>query len=102
MTIAVGRVATSHAAVQAVLRQPGSTSDQRHAAAVPDVAGEALSKVLLFMDAPNPPATWRPSSTLMPTPESFGRAAGAALTFTAYLVPLFDERRSGTPARPHP
>jgi cytochrome P450 len=27
------------------------------------------------------------------TPEQFGRAAGAALTFTAYLVPLFEERR---------
>jgi cytochrome P450 len=27
------------------------------------------------------------------TPEQFGHAAGAALTFTAYLVPLFEERR---------
>jgi cytochrome P450 len=27
------------------------------------------------------------------TPEQFGRAAGAALTFTAYLVPLFETRR---------
>lgn len=36
--------------------------------------------------------TWRPSSTSTP-PEEFGRAAGAALTFTAYLVPLFEQRR---------
>jgi cytochrome P450 len=27
------------------------------------------------------------------TPEEYGRAAGAALTFTAYLVPLFEQRR---------
>lgn len=48
-----GRTAASHAAVHAVLREPGWSSDQRRAAAVPDVAGEALSKVLLFMDAPD-------------------------------------------------
>ena len=27
------------------------------------------------------------------TPEQFGRAAGAALTLTSYLVPLFEQRR---------
>jgi cytochrome P450 len=27
------------------------------------------------------------------TPEQYGRAAGAVLTFTAYLVPLFEDRR---------
>ena len=157
--------ASSHAAVQAVLREPGWTSDQRHATEVPDLAGEALSKVLLFMDAPDHtrlrglvskaftprtvdqlrpriaalteellaplreagrfdviadfayplpvtvicellgvPATDRElfrSLTgdmaavidLDATPEQFGRAAGAVLTFTAYLVPLFEERR---------
>jgi cytochrome P450 len=30
---------------------------------------------------------------LDPTPEQLGHAAGAALTFTAYLVPLFEQRR---------
>jgi cytochrome P450 len=29
------------------------------------------------------------------TPEEYGRAAGAVLTFTAYLVPLFEQRRRG-------
>jgi len=52
MTMIDGRVATSHAAVTAVLREPGWSSDQRHAAAVPDIAAEALSSVMLFMDAP--------------------------------------------------
>ena len=157
--------ASSHAAVQAVLREPGWSSDQRHAAVMPDVAGEALSKVLLFMDAPdharlrglvskafNPRTVeeLRPriaevaEKLLAPlrevgrldvigdfafplpitvicellgvaaedrallrrltgdmaavldldaTPAQFGRAAGAVLTFTAYLVPLFEERR---------
>lgn len=157
--------ASSHAAVQAVLREPGWSSDPRHAAAVPDVAGEVLSKILLFMDDPdhtrlrgliskaiNPRTVeqLRPriaelaEELLAPlreagrfdviadfafplpvtvicellgvatedqglvrrltgdmavvldldaTPEQFGRAAGAALTFTAYLVPLFEERR---------
>lgn len=157
--------ASSHAAVHALLRGPGWSSDQRHAAAVPDIAGEMLSKVLLFMDAPdhgrvrglitkafNPRTVeqLRPriagvtEDLLAPlreagrfdviadfafplpvtvicellgvpaddralfrrltadmaavvdldaTPEEFGRAAGAMLTFTAYLVPLFEERR---------
>ena len=157
--------ASSHAAVQAVLRGPGWSSDQRHTAAVPDVAGEALSKVLLFMDAPDHTRlrgliskafTPRTVEQLRPriaevaeellaplreagrfdviadfafplpvtvicelfgvpaadrglfrrvtgdmavvldldaTPEQFGRAAGAMLTFTAYLVPLLEERR---------
>src|SRR5688500_590031 len=53
-----GWVATSHAAVQTVLREPGWRNDPRVASAyaragVPDVAGELLSKVLLFMDAPD-------------------------------------------------
>jgi cytochrome P450 len=160
-----GWLATSHAAVTSVLREPGWSSDQRHAAAVPDIAGEMLSRILLFMDAPDhtrlrgligkafTPRTvehLRPriaeltEELLAPlreagrfdvirdfafplpvtvicellgvpaadrelfrrltgdmaavldmdaTPEQFGRAAGAALTFTAYLVPLFEERR---------
>ena len=157
--------ASSHAAVHALLRGPGWSSDQRHAAAVPDIAGEMLSKVLLFMDAPdhgrvrglitkafNPrtveqlrPRIAEVTEVLLAplreagrfdviadfafplpvtvicellgvpaddralfrrltadmaavvdldaTPEEFGRAAGAMLTFTAYLVPLFEERR---------
>ncbi len=159
-------MATSHAAVTAVLREPGWSSDHRNATAVPDVAGEVLSKILLFMDAPDhtrvrglvskafTPRTieqLRPriaeltEEVLAPlreagalrrgrrlrlpasrdgdlrvarrscgdselfrrltrdmaavldldaTPEQFGHAAGAALTFAAYLVPLFEERRS--------
>lgn len=157
--------ASSHAAVQAVLRAPGWSSDHRRAAVVPEVAGEVLSRILLFMDAPDHtrlrglvakafhPRTveqLRPrinevaDGLLAPlretggfdviadfafalpvtvicellgipaedqalfrrltgdmavvldldaTPEQFGRAAGAVLTFTAYLVPLFEERR---------
>ena len=55
----VGWVASSHAAVQAVLREPGWSSDPRQATAyadqraalgIPETAGEFLSKVLLFMD----------------------------------------------------
>ena len=158
--------ATSHAAVTEVLRGPGWSSDQRHAADVPGVAGEVLSKILLFMDAPDHtrvrglvgkaftprtverlrpriaelagellaplreagsfdvigdfayplpvtvicellgvPAEDRPLFRrltadmaavvdLEATPEEFGRAAGAALGFTAYLVPLFEDRRT--------
>jgi cytochrome P450 len=158
-------VATSHAAVRAILRGPGWTSDQRRAAQVPDVAGEMLSKVLLFIDGadhtrlrgliskaftPRTVEQLRPriyelaEELLAPlreagrfdvigdfayplpvtvicellgvpaadrelfrrltrdmaavidldaTPEQFGHAAGAALTFTAYLVPLFEQRR---------
>jgi cytochrome P450 len=165
MTMIDGWVATSHAAVTAVLREPGWSSDHRNATAVPDVAGEVLAKVLLFMDAPDHTRvrglvskafTPRAVEQLRPriaalgdellaplrdagrfdvindfafqlpvtvicellgvpaadrelfrqqtremaavldwdaTPEQFGRAAGAALTFTAYLVPLFEERR---------
>jgi cytochrome P450 len=160
-----GWVATSHAAVTTVLREPGWSSDHRNASAVPDVAGEVLAKVLLFMDAPDHTRvralvskafTPRTVERLRPriadladelltplrgaarfdvindfafplpvtvicellgvpaadrelfrqhtrdmaavldldaTPEQFGRAAGAALTFTAYLVPLFETRR---------
>ena len=165
MTMIDGWPATSHAAVTTVLREPGWSSDHRNATAVPDVAGEVLSKVLLFMDAPDHTRvrglvstafTPRTVERLRPriaelteellaplqeaghfdvigdfafplpvtvicellgvpvadrelfrgltrdmavvldldaTPEQFGRAAGAALTFTAYLVPLFEERR---------
>src|SRR5256885_6809434 len=50
MTMIDGWLATSHAAVMAVLREPGWSSDQRNATAVPDDAGEVLSRVLLFMD----------------------------------------------------
>jgi cytochrome P450 len=161
----IGWTATSHASVTAVLRESGWSSDQRHAAAVPEVAGEVLSSVLLFMDAPDhirlrgliskafTPRTveqLRPriaeltDELLMPGRDAgrfdvigdfafplpvtvicellgipsadrelfhrltrdmaavldldadaaqFGHAAGAALTFTAYLVPLFEERR---------
>ncbi len=159
------RTVSSHAAVQAMLRESDWASDQRHANQVPDIAAEALSSVLLFMDAPDHtrlrgliskaftprtieelrpriaelteellaplrgtghfdliadfayplpvtvicellgvPATDRElfrSLTgdmaavidLDATPEQFGRAAGAVLTFTAYLVPLFEQRR---------
>ena len=157
--------ARSHAAVQAVLREPGWSSDPRHAADVPDAAGEVLSKVLLFMDAPDhgrvrglvskafnarsverlrPRIREVTEELLSPlrgvggfdviadfafplpvtvicellgvaaedralfrrltadmaavvdldaTPEQLGHAAGAALGFTAYLVPLFEARR---------
>ena len=157
--------ASSYAAVQAVLREPGWSSDQRHASDVPDVAAEALSSVLLFMDAPDhtrlrrlvakaftprcieqlrPRIAELTEDLLAPlreagrfdvigdfayplpvtvicellgvptadrdlfrtltrdmaavidldaTPEEYGRAAGAVLTFTAYLVPLFEQRR---------
>lgn len=157
--------ATSHAAVQTVLRKPGWASDQRHASQVPDIAAEALSSVLLFVDAPDhtrlrgliskaftprsidhlrPRIAALTEELLAPlqevgrfdviddfayplpvtvicellgvpaadrdlfrrltgdmaavidvdaTPEQYGRAAGAMLTFTAYLVPLFEQRR---------
>ena len=157
--------ATSHAAVVDVLRGQGWSADHRHAAAVPDVVGDVLSKVLLFMDAPDHDRvrglvarafTARRVDRLRPrivevadellaplqeagtfdviadvafplpvtvicellgvpaddrarfrrltsdlatvldldaTPQELGHAAGAVLTFTAYLVPLFEERR---------
>lgn len=157
--------ASSYAAVQTVLREPGWTSDQRHANQVPDIAAEALSSVLLFMDAPDHTRlrgliskafTPRSVEQLRPriaelteellaplrevghfdvirdfayplpimvicellgvphadrelfrrltsdmaavidldaTADEYSRAAGAALTFTAYLVPLFEQRR---------
>jgi cytochrome P450 len=169
-----GWVATSHAAVETVLREPGWSTDHRNASAfaftspdqgLPDIAGELLSKVLLFMDAPDharlrrlvsPAFTPRAMERLRPriteitdelltplcasgrfdviddlafalpvtvicellgvpaadrelfrrhtrdlaalldwdvTPERLGAAAVAAVTFTAYLVPLFEERR---------
>jgi cytochrome P450 len=56
---AEGWVATSHAAVSAVLREPAWSSDHRTATGfaavqaergIPDVGGELLGKVLLFMD----------------------------------------------------
>jgi len=159
------RTATSHAAVQAVLRGADWTSDPRRAADIPDLAADALSSVLLFMDAPDHTRvrgliskafTARSIERLRPriaelteellaplrevgaldvigdfayplpvtvicellgvpagdrelfrsltrdmaavidldaTAEEYGRAAGAALTFTAYLVPLFEQRR---------
>ena len=169
-----GWVAASHAAVQAILREPGWSSDARTATGyaeqqaelgIPEVAGELLSKVLLFMDAPDHTRlrslvskafTPRSVERLRPrigelteellaplrdagrfdviddfafslpvtvicellgvpaedremlrqqtrelavvldwdvTPEQLGSAAGAALSFAAYLVPLFEERR---------
>jgi len=53
-----GWVAASHAAVSAVLREPGWSSDHRNATthagvSVSEIAGELLSKVLVFMDAPD-------------------------------------------------
>jgi len=57
-----GWVAASHAAVQSVLREPGWSNDHRKATGyaeyqaergIPEVAGELLSKVLVFMDAPD-------------------------------------------------
>lgn len=158
-------IASSHSAVQEVLRGAGWSSDQRLAGGIPEIAAEVMSKVLVFMDAPdhtrlrrligsafNPRTVERlrpriaalARDLLVPlreigrfdvigdfafplpvtvicellgvpaedrwlfrrltgdmavildldaTPEQLGRAAGAALTFTAYLVPLFEERR---------
>src|SRR5437588_8623181 len=57
-----GWVAASHAAAQSVLREPGWSNDHRKATGyaeyradggIPDIAGELLSKVLVFMDAPD-------------------------------------------------
>ena len=167
-------VAASHAAVQSVLREPGWSSDHRKATGhdayqsergIPEAADELLSKVLLFMDAPDhtrlrglvskaftprsverlrPRISHVTEELLAPlrdagrfdviddfafplpvtvicellgvpaedrelfrqqtrdmavildwdiTPEQFGGAAGAALNFAAYLVPLFEQRR---------
>src|SRR5438874_8163203 len=169
-----GWVAASHAAVNAVLREPGWSSDHRNATGhaeyqaergIPEMADELLAKVLLFMDAPDhtrlrglvskaftprsierlrPRISQLTEELLAPlreagrfdvindfafplpvtvicellgvtaedremfrqhtrdmavildwdiTPEQFGGAAGAALNFAAYLVPLFEERR---------
>ena len=170
----VGWYAASHEAVQRVLREPGWSSDHRKATGhaeyqvergIPEGADELLSKVLLFMDAPDhtrlrglvskaftprsverlrPRISWLTDELLAPlrdagrfdvmndfafplpvtvicellgvpagdrelfrqltrdmavildwdvTPEQFGGAAGAALNFAAYLVPLFEQRR---------
>jgi cytochrome P450 len=169
-----GWVASSHAAVRAVLREPGWSNDHRKATGyagqlaqrgIPDFADGLLSKVLLFMDAPDhtrlrglisraftprsvdrlrPRIAHLTEEVLAPlrdagefdvindfafplpvtvicellgvpaedrdmfrqhtrdlavildwelTPEQFAGAAGAALNFAAYLVPLFEERR---------
>jgi cytochrome P450 len=165
-----GWVAASHAAVSAVLRDPGWSSDHRKATALAaggfaDLAGELLSKALIFMDAPDhtrvrgliskaftprsveqlrPRIAHLTEELLAPlraagrfdviddfafplpvtvicellgvpsedrglfrrftrdmavvldrdvTHEQLGAAAGAALSFAAYLVPLFEERR---------
>jgi pimeloyl-[acyl-carrier protein] synthase len=57
-----GWVAASHAAAQTVLREPGWSSDHRKATGhaehqadrgIPAIADEFLSKVLVFMDAPD-------------------------------------------------
>ena len=57
-----GWLAASHAAVRTVLREPGWSNDHRNATGlargqaglgIPEMAGELLSKVLLFMDAPD-------------------------------------------------
>jgi cytochrome P450 len=169
-----GWVAASHAAVQGVLREPGWSSDHRNATGlagyqadrgIPEIAGELLSKILLFMDAPDhtrlrgliskaftprsieqlrPRISKLTEELLAPlrdagrfdviedfafplpvtvicellgvpaedrelfrqltrdmavildwdvTPQQFGGAAGAALNFAAYLVPLFEQRR---------
>jgi cytochrome P450 len=57
-----GWVAASHAAVQSMLREPGWSSDHRNATGhaayqsergIPEGADELLSKVLVFMDAPD-------------------------------------------------
>jgi pimeloyl-[acyl-carrier protein] synthase len=159
-------VATSHAAVSTVLRAPGWSSDHRRATIeLPEIAGSLLSKVLLFMDAPDhtrvralvsrafhprtidqlrPRMAALTDELLAPlqaaggfdvidefafplpvtvicellgvpsedrdllrgftremavildldaTPAQLGGAIGASLAFTAYLVPLFEERR---------
>lgn len=169
-----GWVAASHAAVQSVLRESGWSSDHRNASGhaayqaergIPEMADELLSKVLLFMDAPDHTRlrglvskAFTPRSVdrlrlrmsdlteellvplrgagrfdviddfAFPLPvtvicellgvpaedrelfrqltrdmaaildwdisaEQFGGAAGAALNFAAYLVPLFEQRR---------
>jgi len=169
-----GWVAASHAAVNAVLREPGWSSDHRNATGhaeyqaergIPGMADELLAKVLLFMDAPDHTRlrgliskafTPRSVERLRPrigqlteellaplreagrfdvisdfafplpvtvicellgvpaedremfrqltrdmavvldwevTAEQFGGAAGATMNFTAYLLPLFEERR---------
>jgi len=169
-----GWVAASHAAVSAVLREAGWSSDHRNATGhaeyqaergIPDVTDELLSKVLLFMDAPDhtrlrglvskaftPRSVERMRPRMVqlteellaplrdagrfdvindfafPLPvtlicellgvpaedremfrhqtrdlavildweikaEQFGRAAGAAMNFAVYLLPLFEERR---------
>src|SRR5437764_2833124 len=169
-----GWVAASHAAVQSVLRAPGWSSDHRKATGhaeyqaergIPAMADELLSKVLVFMDAPDHTRlrrlvskafTPRSVERLLPrivelteellaplrvagrfdvihdfayplpvtvicellgvpaedremfrqqtrelavildwdvTPEQFGGAAGAAMNFAAYLLPLFEQRR---------
>jgi cytochrome P450 len=165
MTMIDDRTATTYAAVTTLLRGAGWSSDHRNAAVVPDLAGELLSKVLLFMDAPDHTRlrgliskafTPRSIERLRPriaelteellaplraaghfdvindfafplpvtvicellgvpsedrdllrqftrdmasvldwevTPHQLGLAAGGALNFTAYLVPLFEERR---------
>ena len=55
-------MAASHAAVQSVLRKRGWSSDHRKATGhaeyqsergIPEIADEPLSKLLLFMDAPD-------------------------------------------------
>jgi cytochrome P450 len=169
-----GWVAASHAAVNAVLREPGWSSDHRKATGhaeyqaergIPEMADELLAKVLVFMDPPDHTRlrgliskafTPRSVERLRPrigelteellaplrdagrfdvindfafplpvtvicellgvpaedremfrqqtrdlavildwdvTAEQFGGAAGAAVNFAAYLVPLFEERR---------
>ncbi|MEY2475969.1 MAG: pimeloyl-[acyl-carrier protein] synthase [Actinomycetota bacterium] len=169
-----GWVAASHAAVQRLLREPGWSNDHRkatgHAAyqserGIPEIADELLSKVLVFMDAPDhtrlrglvskaftprsverlrPRISQLTEELLAPlrdagrfdvindfafplpvtvicellgvpaedrelfrqqtrdlavildwevTAEQFGGAAGAAMNFAAYLVPLFEQRR---------
>jgi cytochrome P450 len=169
-----GWYAASHAAVQAVLREPGWSTDHRKATGharyqqergVPAAADELLAKVLLFMDPPDhtrlrtlvskaftprsverlrPRITHLVHELLEPlaaagtfdvindfafplpvtvicellgvpaadrdtfrdhtralapildwdaTPEQFGAAAGAAMEFAVYFVPLFEERR---------
>jgi hypothetical protein len=169
-----GWVAASHAAVQTVLREPGWSSDHRNATrlvgfradgGMPDIAAEMLSRIILFMDAPDHTRvrglvsrafTPRSVERLRPrigeladellvplrdagrfdvindfafqfpvtvicellgvppddremfrhltrdlaallgedlTPAQIGGAAGAMLRLTAYLVPLFEERR---------
>jgi cytochrome P450 len=169
-----GWLAVSHTAVQTVLREPGWSNDHRKATGhaeyqaergIPEVADELLSKVLVFMDAPDHTRlrgliskafTPRSVERLRPrigqlteellaplreagrfdvindfafplpvtvicellgvpaedremfrqhtrdlavmldwdvTAEQFGGAAGAAMNFAAYLLPLFEQRR---------